>query len=525
MFGIPIVLKEGTSRKKNAVSENISAIRAISEAIKTTFGPKGLSKMLVDSMGDVTVTSDGYKIMDDIEVEHPAAKLIVQLAKSMNKHVGDGVIKSIILTGELLKMSKELLEQKLHPNTIIKGFNKALKKAIEILDKESTEIDINNKEIIKQVAITALNSKPTFGAAEKLADISVNAILKIFEKRGDSNYVDIDLVQIIKKEGAQLKDSSLIEGLIVDKEVVNSTMPKLITNAKIALINHSLEITKTEFDTDIKITEPQQLVEFKEQEELMIKEMVNNIVKSGANVVFCQKGIDELAQHYLASHNIMAIRRIKRSDMEKMTKSTSARIISDIKTITPEDLGKAEHIEEKSIGKDKMIFVERCSNPKSISILIRGSTKHIVEEAERSFKNCLSIVKKVIEFPKIVPGAGAIEIELSKQIRNYSQTISTRESIAVESFADALESIPFCLADNSGIDTMETIADLRAKHEQKNGKNYGINLETRKSFDALKAGIIEPSILNEQALSSATELCMMLIRIDEIIAASKSSGG
>lgn len=528
MSNVPIILKEGTKvteSRNEAISENISAVRTISEAIKSTLGPKGFNKMLVDSIGDVTVTNDCFTILDEIEVEHPAAKMVIQVAKTLNKNVGDGVTKAVILAGELLRIGEELLDQKVHPNIIISAFNKALTKSLEILNKESKKIDISDVSKLRKIALTTLNSKSTFGSAEILADISTKAVSKIIEKRGDSNYVDLDLIQIIKKEGDQLNDSSLIEGVIIDKEVVNDTMPKLMHDGKIALIDHSLEITKTEFDTDIKITNPDQILGFKSQEELMIKKMVDKIAQTGANVVFCQKGIDDLAQHFLAANGIMAIRRVKRSDLRKLMKATHGNIITDLKNINSKDLGKANLVQEKQIGKDKMIFIEDCENPQSMSILIRGGTRHIIEDAERSLKNVNYAIKDAIEDPYIVAGAGAIEMEIAKQIRKYAHIMSTRESIAVEQFANCLEIIPTVLSENSGLDPVSIITELHVQHEKLDGSQFGINLENGKTINSAENGIIEPRVILRQALNSATELCLMILRIDEIIAASKGGSG
>lgn len=525
-YGIPIILKEGTSveSKDTALSENISAIRSISEAVKSTFGPKGLSKMLVDSIGDVTVTNDSHTILDEIEVEHPAGKMVVQLSKIMNKNVGDGVTKAIILLGELLKFGKELLDQKLHPNVILSGYHKAVLKASEIIKDLATEISLDEDKL-KNIAKTALSTKTTFGAAEKIADIVSQACMHIIEKRGENDYIDLDLIQIMKKEGESLHNSSFINGMIIDKEVVSNSMPKLIKNAKIALLDHSLEVTKTEFDTDIQIVEPSQIQAFKQQEDDILHNLIQKIVDTGANVVFCQKGIDDLAQYYLSLNNVMAIRRIKRSDLRKLMKTTNGKIITDIKTIKSSDLGKAGSVEERQVGKDRMIFVEECENPKSISLLIRGGTRHVVEDVERAVKNSLNVLKNTVEDPFIVPGAGAIEIELSKHILDYAKSISTRESIAVEAFSKSIESIPVTLAENTGIEPMEILAKLHSKHEKPNGKNYGINLETRKLVDSMKRNVIEPKKIITQALQSATEMSMMVLRIDEVISASRGGSG
>ncbi len=525
-YGIPIILKEGTSvdSKDTALTENISAIRSISEAIKSTLGPKGLSKMLVDSIGDVTVTNDSYSILEEIEVEHPAAKMVVQLSKLINKNVGDGVTKAIILLGELLKYGKELLEQKLHPNVILSGYHKASQKAQVLLEEIAFDISLDENGL-RNVAQTALSTKSTFGHAQKIAEITTKACLQVMEKRGTKNYVDLDMIQIMKKEGGHLGNSSYLNGLIIDKEVVHESMPKLISDAKIALIDHSLEITKTEFDADIRIVDPDQIKAFKQQEDDILQNMIKKIVDTDANVVFCQKGIDDLAQYYLSKNGIMAIRRIKRSDLEKLMKSTGGKIITDVKSITSADLGKSGSVEEKQVGKDKMIFIEECDNPKSTSILLRGGTRHVVEDAERALKNALSVTKLSIEDPFALAGAGAVEIELSKLLMDYAKSISTRESIAVEAFSKSLEEIPFVLAENSGIEPMDILAKLHSKHDQSNGTYHGINLETKRLIDCKQKGIIEPKKVLQQGIKSATEMSMMILRIDEVISASKTGGG
>jgi archaeal chaperonin len=525
-YGIPIILKEGTSveSKETALSENISAIRSISEAVKSTLGPKGLSKMLVDSIGDVTVTNDSYTILDEIEVEHPAGKIVVQLSKIMNKNVGDGVTKAIILLGELLKYGKELLDQKVHPNLILNGYHKSILKIEEISQDLTKKISIDEKTL-KKIARTALSTKMTFGATEKISDIVSKAIQHVIEKRGEQDYVDLDLIQIMKKEGESLENSSFVNGMIIDKEVVNDSMPKSIKNAKIALIDHSLEITKTEFDADIRIVDPSQIQAFKQQEDDLLHALIQKIVDTGANVVFCQKGIDDLAQYYLSKHNIMAIRRIKRSDLRKLMKTTNSNIITDIKSIQVSDLGNAGSVEERMVGKDKMLFVEECKNPKSVSILIRGGTRHIVEDVERAVKNALNVLKNTVEDPFVVPGAGAIEIELSKHLLEYAKSIDTRESIAVEAFSKSIEAIPITLAENTGMDPMDMLAKLHSKHDQENGENYGINLNTKRIVNSFTQDVIEPRKIILQALKSATEMSMMILRIDEVISASKGSGG
>jgi chaperonin GroEL (HSP60 family) len=404
------------------------------------------------------------------------------------------------------------------------GNNKAVIKTSEIIKELATKIPID-ENALKNVAKTALSTKTTFGAADTIADIVSQACMHIIEKRGEKNYVDLDLIQIMKKEGESLHNSSFINGMIIDKEVVSNSMPKTIKNAKIALLDHSLEITKTEFDADIQIVDPSQIQAFKQQEDDILHNLIQKIVDSGANVVFCQKGIDDLAQYYLSLNNIMAIRRIKRSDLRKLMKTTNGKIITDIKTIKSSDLGKAGFVEERQVGKDRMIFVEECENPKSISLLIRGGTRHVVEDVERAVKNSLNVLKNTVEDPFIVPGAGAIEIELSKHILDYAKSISTRESIAVEAFSKSIESIPVTLAENTGMEPMEILAKLHSKHEKPSGMNYGINLETRKLVDSMKRNVIEPKKIITQALQSATEMSMMVLRIDEVISASRGGSG
>lgn len=527
LYGIPIILKEGTKTESGnrALSQNISAIRAISEAVKTTFGPNGLNKMLVDSIGEVTVTNDCFTILDELDVEHPAAKMAIELAKTIHKDAGDGITKSLIFAGELLKIGQELLEQQIHPNLIVKGFDKALTQAIKIIDETAIQINIEDEEKLNSAANTALQSKSNRVSAKTISEIAVQAVLNICEKRGDLNYVDLDLIQIMKKEGASLDETVAVDGLIIDKEIVNDSMPKIIKSAKIALLNAPLEVTKTEFDTDIQITDANQIDEFKKQEEKMIQNLTDKLNEIGANVVFCQKGIDDIAQHFLARNGIMAIRRVKRSDLTKLMKATHAKISVDIKSMSSEDLGEAEFVEEKTVGQDKMVFVEKCKEPKSISVLIRGGTRHIIEEAERSLDNAFNVVKDLVEEPYIVPGAGAIEIEIAKRLRKLTDTMSTKESVVIEGFAAALESIPITLANNSGLDPLDLISDLHAKHEESSGINMGIDLDNGNLMDALKRGIIEPASILKKALTAASELSGMIYRVDKVIAVAPSSSG
>jgi len=527
IYGIPIVLKEGakTQEGKNAINENINAIKAISEAIKPIYGPYGLGKVLIDKIGDITISKDCYTILEELEVEHPAAKMVIELAKTLNKNCGDGVARSIIFLGELLKLGNELIEQGIHPNIVLSGFKKSIVLIKKHIDSIKTKINLSDEEKLKDISSTTLNTKNTFGALNVLNDIAINTIKYIKELRGNKNYIDLDLVQIMKKEGEQVKDSTIIKGVIVDKEVVNESMPKIIKNAKIALINHSLEITKTEFDTDIRITDPSQIIELKKQEEQMIKKMIDKIAKTGANVVFCQKGIDDLAQYYLSNYGIMAIRRVKRSDLIKLSKATGGEIVIDIDSISSQNLGEAEIVREQQIGKDKMIFVENCKNPKSISVLIRGGTKNIIDDIERSLKNVLNVLKIIEEDPYFVPGGGAIEIELAKLLKEESQKIKTKESITIETFANAIISLPLILISNSGLDPMDYVTELIAIHSKKEGANYGINLNSRKIENMVEVGIIEPAMVFLRSLESATELSTMILRIDKMIKIAPLSKG
>ncbi|MFX1313978.1 MAG: thermosome subunit beta, partial [Promethearchaeota archaeon] len=438
LSGVPIlILKEGTERKtgKDAQKNNMAAAKAVAEAVRTTLGPKGMDKMLVDSLGDVTITNDGATILDTIDVEHPAAKMIVEVAKTQDEKVGDGTTTSVIISGELLNLAEELMEQSVHPTIIFRGYRKALLKSKEILKDLATKIDINDKNTLLKVAETSMNSKLITGVKSHFADIAVRAVSQIKEVRGENIIIDLDQIQIIKKEGKSLLDTSIIDGIIVDKEVVHSMMPKSIKNANIALINSSLEVEKTEFDAEIRVQTPDQINKFLEEEANMLKKRVMKLKETGVNVVFCQKGVDDKAQNILAKENILTVRRVKRSDMEKLARATNAKIINNIFEISPDDLGKAGRVEEKKIGDDNMIFISECADPKAVSILIRAGIEHVVDEAERMLNDALSVVKAAIELPYILPGGGAAEIELAKRLRTYARTIGGREQLAIEIYA------------------------------------------------------------------------------------------
>ncbi|MHA1195679.1 MAG: thermosome subunit beta [Promethearchaeota archaeon] len=526
LSGVPIlILKEGTERKqgKDAQKNNIAAAKAVAEAVRTTLGPKGMDKMLVDSLGDVTITNDGATILDTIDVEHPAAKMIVEVAKTQDDKVGDGTTTSVIIAGELLNLAEDLMEQSVHPTVIFKGYRKALVKSKEILKEMAKKINPNDTETLMKVAETSMNSKLVAGVKNHFAQIAVKAVSQIKEQRGDHIVIDLDQIQIIKKEGKSLLDTTIIDGMIIDKEVVHPMMPKIIKDAKIALINSSLEIEKTEFDAEIRVQTPDQINKFLEEEANMLKKKVDKLKEIGANVVFCQKGVDDKAQNFLAQNNILTVRRVKKSDMEKLSRATNARIINNLFEITSNDLGKAGKVEEKKIGEDNMIFVSECADPKAVSILIRAGIEHVVDEAERMIKDALSVVKAAIEVPYILPGGGAAEIELAKRLRAYAQSVGGREQLAIEKYAKALEIIPRTLIENAGHNPVDLLVELRSKHEAENGQFYGINIDTGKVENMVELGVIEPLSVLTQAIQSATEVAAMILKIDDVIAASSLS--
>lgn len=523
LSGVPIlILKEGTERKrgKDAQKNNIAAAKAVTEAVRTTLGPKGMDKMLVDSLGDVTITNDGATILDNIDVEHPAAKMIIEVAKTQDEKVGDGTTTSVIIAGELLNLAEELMEQSVHPTIIFRGYRKALVKSIDILKEIATKIDINDRDKLVKVAETSMNSKLIAGAKSHFADIAVKAITQIREDRGDRHVIDLDQIQIIKKEGKSLLDTSIIDGIIVDKEVVHPMMPKSIREANIALISSSLEVEKTEFDAEIRIQTPDQISKFLEEESNLLKNRVGKLKEIGANVVFCQKGIDDKAQNFLAKEGILTIRRVKRSDMEKLARATNATLINNIFEITNNDLGHSGKVEEKKIGNDNMIFVSECAHPKAVSILIRAGIEHVVDEAERMMNDALCVIKAAVEVPFVLPGGGASEIELAKRLRSFARFIGGRQQLAIEIYANALEIIPKTLVENAGYNPVDLIVELRSRHEAEDGISYGVNIDTGKPDNMINLGVIEPLTILIQAIQSATEVASMILKIDDVIAAS-----
>ncbi|OYT29125.1 thermosome subunit [Thermoplasmatales archaeon ex4572_165] len=521
-----IVLKEGTKREsgKGAQSNNIQAARAISESVKSTLGPKGMDKMLVDSMGDVVVTNDGATILKEIDVEHPAAKMIVEVAKSQDEECGDGTTTAVVLTGELLKEAGILLEKKIHPTVINGGYQLAAKKAKDVLNKMAIDIKPNDKKTLINIAQTSMASKGASAEKDILAGIVVDAVVNVAEKRDTKILVDLDNIQIQKKQGGGMNTTEIIEGIILDKERVHEGMPTVVKNAKIALLNAALEVKKTEVDARIQIQDPTQLQAFLDEEEGMIRKMVEKIKASGANVLICQKGVDDIAQHFLAKAGIYTVRRAKKSDLEKLAKATGAKIISNLDDLSDSDLGKSGILEERKIGDDKMTFVTKCNNPKAVSILIRGTTEHVTDELERALHDALSVVKVAMEDGKMTPGGGAAAIAISMALRDYAPTVGGRQQMAIEAFADAVEIIPKTLAENAGLDPIDMILDIRNAHSKGKGTS-GINVLDGKVDDMLKLKVVEPLRLSIQELSASSEAATMILRIDDVIASRGGGGG
>ncbi len=523
--GQPIfLLKEGTQRTrgKDALENNIAAAKVIAEAVRTSLGPKGMDKMLVDQFGDVVITNDGATILKEIDVQHPAAKMMVEVSKTQDSEVGDGTTTAVIIAGELLKRAEKLVQQKIHPTVITEGFRKAAEKAVEILDKMSVKSGIDDKKGLKNAAMTCMNSKLIAESKDKLSDIAVNAITAVAEKQNGKWVVDIDKVQIQKKEGDSIDDTKLIKGIILDKEVVGPQMPKTIKNARIILLQSALEIEKTEFDSKLQITSPEQIQQFLDEEEKMLRNMAEKIVKSTANVVICQKGIDDMVQHFLSKAGILAVRRVKKSDLEKLQKATGGEIFNDLDDITEDKLGHAGLVQERKIINDSWVFVEECKDPKSVVILIRGGTELIVDEAERAIHDALCVVRDIVLDEKVVGGGGAPEAEVAMQLRKFAKTLPGREQLAVEVFADSMDIIPKTLAENAGLDQIEMLMKTRAAHEKGN-KFAGINLDTGEiEPDMMAAGVVEPTAVKVQSIKSSVEAASMILRIDDVIAGQKS---
>jgi thermosome len=522
-----LVLKEGTERDrgKSASASNIAAARAIADAVRTTLGPRGMDKMLVDSMGDITITNDGVTILKEVDVEHPAAKMLVEVAKTQDQQCGDGTTTAVVLAGELLKRAESLLEQNIHPTVITRGYQIAVAQAQKLLETEiGTAVKPDDEQILTDCATTAMGSKGVFGSRDHLAKIAVKAVQKIVEKRGDKLIADVDQIKVEKRHGGTIADTELIDGILLDKERGHPRMPRSVKGAKIALLNSALEIKKTEIESKINVKNPSQIQSFLDEEDRSFRRMVESVKASGANVVVSQKGIDDVVLHYLAKEGIFAVKQVKESDIQKLARATGAKVVTGVKDLTAADLGKAELVEERKVGDDDMTFVTGCSNPRSVSILIRGGTEHVTQEVERSLQDALKVVSSVLEDGVVCPGGGATEIDLAVKLRKWAPSVGGREQLAVEAFAQALESIPWALAENGGYDSINTLIELRGAHDGPSAnKNVGVNLTTGKAADMWTLHVVEPARVKRQALSSAVEVANMVLRIDDIIASRKSS--
>jgi len=517
------ILPEGSQRTtgKSAQRTNIMAAKLVAETVRTTLGPKGMDKMLVDSLGDVTITNDGVTILEEMSIEHPSAKMIVEIAKTQENEVGDGTTTAVVLAGELLKNAESLLDMEIHPTVIAKGYRMAAEKAQEILNRISEKINETDKDLLKKIAVTAMTGKGAESAKEKLAELAVKAVTSVLEKKENEIVIDREDIKIEKKVGSGVESSELIEGIIIDKERVHEDMPKLIKNARIALIDSAIEIKNTEIDAKIQITDPNQMQAFIDMEENILRSKAEKIAKSGANVVICQKGIDDLAQHFLAKKGIYAARRAKKSDMSALAKATGARIVTNLDDLSEKDLGKAGIVEEKKIGDEQMTYIRECKNAKAVTILVRGGTEHVVAEIKRAMEDAVGDIIASLTVGRIVAGAGAIEIELARQLRQFSESLSGREQLAVKAFADSIEVIPRTLAENSGLDPIDVLTELKSEHDK--GKKWaGVNVFNGKTLDAWEEGIVEPLKIKTQAISSSSEVAEMILRIDDVIA---SSGG
>ncbi len=526
--GTPIlVLREGTERvrDKSAAANNIAAARAIADAVRTTLGPRGMDKMLVDSMGDITITNDGVTILKEVDVEHPAAKMLVEVAKTQDQQCGDGTTTAVVLAGELLKRAEGLIEQNIHPTVITRGYQIAVQEAQRLLEKEiGIPVKATDDSILVDCARTAMGSKGVYGSRDELARIAVDAVKKIVEQRGDRTVADVDQIKVEKRHGGTIADTMLVDGIILDKERAHSRMPKEVKGAKIALMNSALEVKKTEIESKISIKNPAQIQNFLDEEDKTFRKMAAQVKATGANVVVCQKGIDDVVLHYLAKEGIFAVKQVKESDIQKLARATGAKVVTGLQELSATDLGTAAHVEERKVGDDHMTFVTGCSNPRSVSILIRGGTEHVTQEVERSLQDALKVVASVLEDGVVCPGGGATEVDLAVKLRKWAPSVGGREQLAVESFAQSLECIPWALAENGGFDSINTLIELRGAHEGANAnKNVGVNMADGKAADMWKLHIIEPLRVKRQALSSAVEVANMVLRIDDVIASKKSS--
>ncbi|MBI2135409.1 TCP-1/cpn60 chaperonin family protein [Candidatus Woesearchaeota archaeon] len=511
------ILPEGTQRTlgRDAQRNNIMAAKLVAETVRTTLGPKGMDKMIVDSLGDVTVTNDGVTILEEMNIEHPAAKMIVEVAKTQENEIGDGTTTAVVLAGELLKNAEELLDKEVHPAVISRGYRLAETKAQEILNEMAEKITADNDEVLKKIAQTAMTGKGAEYSKETLAALAVKAVKMVEE----DSYVDKENIKIEKRTGGSVDESELIKGIVIDKERLSPNMPRVVKNAKIALIDREIEIKKTEFEAKIEIDNPEQLQAFLDQEEKMLRDMVDKVAGAGANVMLCQKGVDDVAVHFFAKKGIYAVRRISESDMKKIGKATGAKIVTNLKDLSNEDLGFAGTVEERKVGDEEYTYIMDCKNPKAVTLLIRGGTEHVTNEIERAVTDAVGDVTAALKDGMVVAGAGAPETELAMQMRKYAETLSGREQLAVQAFADAMEVIPRTLVENAGLDPIDTMTDLKAAHSKKQ-KWAGIDVFSGKVMDAWKKGVIEPLKIKTQAVSSASEVAVMVLRIDDVIASS-----
>jgi len=524
--GPVLVLKESALQQKgrDAQKNNIAAAKLVAELVRTSLGPRGMDKMLVDSLGDVTITNDGATILKEIDVQHPAAKMMVEIAKAVDNEVGDGTTSSVVFGGALLSKAEELLDKDVHATVIIEGYQAAAEKALSLLSELAKAVDPREKETLLKISKTSMESKLISDDSDMLSKLVVDSILQVVDKQGESYKVDLDNIKVEKKAGGSIRNTSLIKGIVLDKEVVHSGMPTKIEKAKIALVNSALEIEKTEMSAEIRITDPTQMQMFLEEENRMLKTMVDKIHEIGANVLICQKGIDDIAQHYLAKQGILAVRRVKESDMTKLVKATGGRIISNLDDITSKDLGSAEHVEQRKVETDKWVFIEGCKNPRAITLLLRGGSQRVVDEVDRSMHDALMVVKDVIEKPAIVAGGGAPEEFLASSLKDWADRFEGREQLAIKKYAEALEIIPLTIAENAGMDPINTMITLRAKQSQ--GRKWtGIDARNTRIADMFTLDIIEPVAVKEQIIKSATEAACMILRIDDVIASSGGKGG
>ena len=521
-----LILKEGSnqSRGKEAQRNNIQAAKLVAEIVKSSIGPRGMDKMLVDSLGDVTITNDGATMLKEIDVQHPAAKMLVEVSKATDNEVGDGTTSAVILAGALLEKAEVLIDKGVHPTIIVEGYNKAAAQAIKLLNEIAEKIPANGKEWLIKIARTSMQTKLVSRESQELAELIVSAVLQVAEKNDNGTYkVDLDNIKVEKKPGGSLRDTTLIKGIVLDKEVVHAGMPKRVEKAKIALVNAAFEIEKTEFDAKLNINDPSMMKKFLDEETRMLKEMADKVVAIGANVLVCQKGMDDIAQHYLAKAGVLAVRRAKESDLTKLAKATGARIANNFDDLSSKDLGHADLVEERKVEQDKWVFIEGCKNPKAVTILIRGGTQRIVDEAERSMHDALMVSKDVVEKPAIVAGGGAPEAEVAALVMKWTEKLNGREQLAAQKFAEALETIPICLATNAGLDPIDTMTEIRAKHAE-GGRWFGVEAKEGRVKDMYKENVLEPLSVKEQIVKSATEAACMILRIDDVIAAGKSKG-